>query len=84
MHIFEKLYDVSRQTPRMAQFLRNCTHTLVANPGYTMADIPLLLQDEQVQKKLVANVTDPQVQLFWKTYNALRPSEQFDRAESTH
>src|SRR5437763_12373040 len=83
MHIFEKLYDVSRQTPRMAQFLRNCTHTLVANPGYTMADIPLLLQDEECRKKLVANVTDPQVQLFWKTYNALRPSEQFDRAEST-
>ncbi len=83
MHIFEKLYDVSRQTPRMAQFLRNCTHTLVANPGYTMADIPLLLQDEQCRSKLVAQVKDPQVQLFWKTYNALRPSEQFDRAEST-
>ena len=56
MHIFEKLYDVSRQTPRMAQFLRNCTYTLVANPGYTMADIPLLLQDEQCRRKLVANV----------------------------
>ncbi len=83
MHIFEKLYDVSRQTPRMAQFLRNCTHTLVANPGYTMADIPLLLQDDQCRSKLVAQVKDPQVQLFWKTYNALRPSEQFDRAEST-
>src|SRR6266568_2634628 len=83
MHIFEKLYDVSRQTPRMAQFLRNCTHTLVANPGYTMADIPLLLQDEQCRSKLVTQVKDPQVQLFWKTYNALKPSEQFDRAEST-
>jgi hypothetical protein len=83
MHIFEKLYDVSRQTPRMAQFLRNCTHTLVANPGYTMAEIPLLLQDGECRKKLVAQVTDPQVRLFWKTYDALKPSEQFDRAEST-
>jgi hypothetical protein len=38
-----------------------------------MADIPLLLQDEQCRSKLVAQVQDPQVKLFWKTYNALKP-----------
>src|SRR5207244_10562980 len=25
MHIFEKLFDISRTTPMMAQYLRNCT-----------------------------------------------------------
>ena len=83
MHIFEKLYDVSRQTPRMAQYLRNCTYTLVANPGYTMAEIPLLLQDDECRKKLVAQVTDPQVRLFWKTYESMKPSEQRQEAAST-
>ncbi len=83
MHIFEKLYDVSRSTPRIAQYLRNCTYTLVANPGYTMADIPLLLTDEDCRRLLVRNVTDPKVRLFWKTYDAMRPTEQREHAEST-
>src|SRR5437588_1304684 len=58
MHIFEKLFDVARTTPLILQYLRNCTHTLIANPGYTMADIPLLLRNRECRRKLVANVRD--------------------------
>ena len=83
MHIFDKLYDVSRSTPRMAQYLRNCSYTLAVNPGYTMAEIPLLLTDKHFRQKLVANVTDPKVLLFWKTYEAMKPHEQREYAEST-
>lgn len=68
MHIFEKLYDVGRDTPLLLEYLRNCTHTLIANPGMTMAEIPLLLLHEQCRKQLVANVTDTDVSLFWHTY----------------
>ena len=42
IHIFEKLFEVSRATPLTIEYLRNCAHTLIANPGYTMADIRLL------------------------------------------
>jgi hypothetical protein len=83
MHVFEKLFDVSRQTPRMSQYLRNCTYTLIANPGSTMAEIPLLLEDGQCRKRLVENVTNPQVRLFWHQYERMRPQEQYEEARST-
>jgi hypothetical protein len=80
MHIFERLFDITRSTPLMAQYLRNCTHTLIANPGYTMADIPLLLTNEKCRRRLVANITDRQVRLFWEQYENMKPSEQIERA----
>ena len=83
MQIFEKLWDVSRSTPRIAQYLRNCTLTLIENPGMTMAEIPLLLTDEAYRQRLLRNVTNLQVQQFWRQYAAFRPQEQLDRAEST-
>src|SRR3989440_11921574 len=61
MHIFDKLFEVDRSTPLLAEYLRNCTHTLVVNHGYTMAEIPMLLLNGACRKKLVANVTDPDV-----------------------
>ncbi len=83
MHIFEKLFDVDRSTPLLTEYLRNCTHTLVVNPGYTMADIPKLFLDEACRKKLVANVTDTDVKLFWQVYEQLKPNEQREDAAST-
>jgi Type IV secretion-system coupling protein DNA-binding domain len=83
MQIFEKLWDVSRSTPRIAQYLRNCTLTLIENPGMTMAEIPLLLTDDAYRQHLLRNVTNLQVQQFWRQYTAFRPQEQLDRAEST-
>lgn len=83
MHIFDKLFDVDRATPLLSEYLRNCTHTLVVNPGFTMADIPLLLLDATCRKKLVAGVSDPDVLLFWQTYEQMKPTEQRDEAAST-
>jgi len=82
-HVFEKLLGVSQDTPLIMEYLYNCTYTLVANPGYTMADIPLLLQDEQCRRKLVANVTDSDVQLFWRQHDQKQPSKQSDDVSST-
>ena len=80
LHVFEKLLGVGTDTPLILQYLRNCTYTLIANPGYTMAEIPLLLQDEQCRKKLVTNVTDIDVSLFWKRYEGKRPSDREEEA----
>jgi hypothetical protein len=76
IHVFEKLLGVSHETPLILEYLQNCTHTLIANPGYTMADIPLLLQDGQCRRKLVANVTDSDVQLFWRLHDQKKPADQ--------
>jgi hypothetical protein len=84
MHIFEKLYDVNRAgTPLLLDYLRNCTYTLVANPGYTMADIPLLFTDQHCRQKLLANISEPYVKLFWQQYEQLSLKEQRDEAAST-
>ena len=80
MHVFEKIYGVSRDTPLILDYLRNCTATLIANPGYTMAEIPLLLLNAEHRKKLVANVTDSDVRLFWQQYEQMKPNEQHEQA----
>jgi hypothetical protein len=59
MHVFEKVWDVGTATPQLAQVLRNVTFTLIQNPGTTLAELPLLLQDEQVRNKLVATISAP-------------------------
>jgi len=80
MHVFEKIYGVSRDTPLILDYLRNCTYTLIANPGYTMAEIPLLLLNEKCRRKLVANVDDIDVRHFWQQYEQMKPSEQNEQA----
>lgn len=76
MHIFEKLLGVSQDTPLILQYLRSCTYTLIANPGYTMAEIHLLLTDKDCRQQLVAQVKKPQVRTFWRDYDAMPPAEQ--------
>src|SRR5437762_13470057 len=40
MHVFEKVWAVGPETPRLAQVLRNTTRLLIENPGMTFAEIP--------------------------------------------
>src|SRR6266567_7360114 len=67
----------------MSQLLRNVTYTLISNPGMTFAEIPHLLVDETAREKLVGNVKNNQVRLFWQTYNRLRSTDQLERASGT-
>ncbi len=76
MHVFDRLFDINRGTPLLSYYMRNCAHTIIANPGYTLADIPLLLSDEQCRRKLVAHVTDTNVLLFWTHFDQLRPLDR--------
>lgn len=76
MHIFEKLFAVSRDTPLLIEYLRACTHTLVANPGYTMADIPLLLTNEACRKTFLGNVRDAEIRRFWEEYDSMSLKDQ--------
>ncbi len=76
LHVFEKLLGVTHETPLILDYLRKCTYTLVANPGFTMAEIPLLLTDKTFRQQLIANVTDTDVLLFWKEYDQKSPTDQ--------
>ena len=80
MHIWERLFAISRSTPQMAQYMRNCAHVLIANQGYTMADIPLLFYDKNFRDRLLKNVTNPNVKLFWQNYENM---PRLDRSRET-
>jgi hypothetical protein len=75
-HVFEKLLGVSTETRQILEYLENCAYVLIANQGYTMADIELLLTDKHCRQRLLAQVNKPQVLRFWQDYEAMPPSEQ--------
>src|SRR5207248_7951125 len=58
--------------PRTDDILRAAVLTLVGVPGMTLAEVPLLLTDEDFRRRLVARVDDP-VALgpFWAAYEAM-------------
>jgi zinc-ribbon domain len=83
MHIFEKLLKVSEETQLILEYLINCTITLVANQGYTMAEIPLLLTNKHCRQQLIANVNESwgeswgiDVLGFWEQYEQKQLGKQ--------
>jgi len=63
--------------PRTDDVLRAALLTLVAEPGMTLCEVPLLLTDPAFRRRLVGRVDDP-VALgpFWAWYEALSEAER--------
>jgi len=81
IHVFEKAFGITSLNPRLYDYLYNCAYTLIANPGYTMMDIRLLLTNPTFRSTLLGNVTDPVVLDFWqKYYNPLPERQQREEA----
>jgi Helicase HerA, central domain len=79
MHILEKVYHISRDTPLMNQYFINITRTLIYNPQATVLDIPRLLTDAAFRGSLLANVPDDDVQWFWtELYEQHRRGKRLD------
>ena len=83
MHVFEKVWNVGTETPRLQQVLRNTTRVLIENPGMTFSEIPLLLWEDGVREKLVRRVTNTQTKLFWSQYNRKQPRDREELISST-
>ncbi len=87
MEVFQKLFikegDLAQEAPNMAQTVQNAAFALIANPGMTMAEIPLLLQDETARGKLTEKVTNAFVWRWWKTYDSWRTDKQMEMSGST-
>jgi hypothetical protein len=82
LHVFEKAYGIIPTTPLMYDLLYNTAYALIANPGYTMIDIRLLLTNEACRKKLVAHVPNFDVRDFWRIWDDPKQtpaSEQEDK-----
>src|SRR6266487_1302158 len=90
MQIFRKHWSSNRAYSfgsLVEYILSHTARTIMENPGYTMAEIPLLLHDKAFRDKLVRNVSNPQVMEFWGWYRQIestrRPADQWQMIQST-
>jgi hypothetical protein len=76
VYIFHSLFS-GFWGPRTDDVLRSALLTLMTEPGMTLAEVPLLLGNENFRRRFVARVSDDVVGLgsFWAWYNALSPGE---------
>jgi len=90
--IFAKLFtesgDLLKDAPNMAETLQNVIPVLLSHqkPCMTMAEIPLLLNDQKARQKLLAPLsvfTHPYVQNFWSNFNKWKPDMQENLTSST-
>lgn len=80
--VFRKLFG-STWGPRLEDVLRNVALTFIENPGHTLADVPLLFEDEHFRARLIRRVTNRQVRRFWERYDSMSPAAQREFTEST-
>jgi hypothetical protein len=84
MHLFETVWNVGTETPRLQTVIRNITRVLIENPGIgTFSEIPLLLWEDVAREKLVRRVTNTQTKLFWSQYNKKTPRDREELIAST-
>lgn len=89
MGVFARLFtesgDLLKDAPNMARTLQNVVPVLLShtNPRMTMAEIPLLFENEDARAKLIRRVTNSQVSLFWQQYNRWRSEKQNELTSST-
>src|SRR5918992_1179441 len=80
-HTFQKIWQLDNaSSPRLLQVLRALTLTLIENPGSTLSEAPLLLSSHTIRAKMVENLTNQEIILFWENYNR---RSQRDRDELT-
>jgi hypothetical protein len=82
-HIFQKIWNVGNETPRLMQVLRAITLTLIDNPGTTFAEIPLLFSNETIRRKMVSNLKNSAIVSFWESFERKTQRNKDEYIEST-
>ena len=92
LEVFAKLFTKSgvfdSEAVNMELTLRNAAYALIDNLtmyGTTMAEIPLLIDDEEARIKLMGNLTivHSEAKRFWNRYHRWKMADQFTMAGST-
>lgn len=76
MHVWNKLFGIDRETPLLSDYMYNCAATILANPGFSMIEIPRLLQDKAFRDELLQKVTVSSVKDFWISFERLSPHDR--------
>lgn len=75
--VFEKVFEMSTQTPRLEEYVQAITRTFIGTP-YTMTEIAPLFLNDAFRRSVVNPSND-----FWQEYNDMRPSERREEYRST-
>lgn len=70
-------------TPRIYTYLENSIYALIEAGGYSLGDIPKILDNDDFRKKVLGKVTHRGVLDFWEQYNLLSTAKRLERTEST-
>lgn len=82
MHIFEVLWADVLSQQHLPRYVRAATIAFLDNPGATLVDMHQFLLDPDVRYRMLQNVTDPTVRLFWQSqYDNLNAAEQMRRVQ---
>jgi DNA helicase HerA-like ATPase len=65
VEVFKKIWP-DEWGPRLEHLLRNVVYTLLATPGSSLADIPVLLADRTYRSRVVSGLHNDVVTAFWK------------------
>jgi len=83
MQVFDKLFDLTTNTPRALDVMRNTIMTL-AGAGFTLVDIPLAIDPapagQAFRRQLGLGQTNDELASFWQWMNDLKSREQSDVA----
>ncbi|QNA75401.1 type IV secretory system conjugative DNA transfer family protein [Streptomyces sp. So13.3] len=83
MTVFDKLFDLTSNTPRATDVLRSALMTL-AERGCTVIEVPLALEPgvrgDAFRRALVTGVTNPELVNFWEWFIKAGAREQADIA----
>jgi hypothetical protein len=83
-HVFQKIWQLDNaSSPRLLQVLRALTLTLIENPGSTLSEAPLLLSSGTIRAKMVENLTNQEIILFWENYNRRSQRDKDELTAST-
>lgn len=81
---FAHVMDLSIDTtPRIYTYLENSIYALTEAGGYSLGDIPKLLEDKDFRARVLKRVTHVGVLDFWRQYDDLGKSKRQERTEST-
>src|SRR5450755_340099 len=84
MQLFRKLWNNDDLFfPRIEYVIRNTARTIIANPGFTMLEVPLLFSNKPLRDKLVAHVKNQEVLQFWRDYEERNPRLKTELTESS-
>ena len=80
MHVFEVLWPDVMSQQNLPRYLRAAIIALFANPGSTLVDMYTLLTNDSVRRRMLQNVTDPSVRLFWQMqFDDLSAAQRYQR-----